>query len=521
MSLSTNYAAIPSGDAGSRPVSRGSITSSTVGSRSNSRRPQRRKSMSNPHRGEASFASSVVNLLNTIVGAGVLAMPLAMSHMGMLLGIFTILFSGLAAGFGLYLQTRCVRYVDRGTASFFSLSQLTYPGAAVVFDGAIAVKCFGVAISYLIIIGDLMPQVAVGLWPGAAEIGYLVDRHFWITGFMLVMIPISFLRRLDSLKYTSFIALVSIGYLVILVLAHFLRGDTMQDRGEVRYVQWAGAVTFFSSFPIMVFAYTCHQNMFSILNEIKDNSRKQTTGVVFCSIGVAASIYILVAITGYLSFGDHLGGNIIAMYKDSVASTIGRAAIVILVMFSYPLQIHPCRASVHNILKWRPAKPGSLPVPTITRTSGSSTSLPSLVSASSSINEPMSDLRFAIISTVLIITTYATAMTVTSLERVLAYVGSTGSTSISFILPGLFYWKISKPGPGANRINHVGDGSDDDSGSDDDDEEGMLMPPGMERESVKVKRLLRKAAAALVIYGFVVMAICLTMNIFFSAKGGH
>lgn len=111
-------------------------------------------------------------------------MPLAMSHMGMALGIFTIIFSGFASGFGLYLQTRCARYVDRGTASFFTLSQLTYPSAAVVFDGAIAIKCFGVAISYLIIIGDLMPQVAVGLWPEAADVGYLVDRHFWITGFM-------------------------------------------------------------------------------------------------------------------------------------------------------------------------------------------------------------------------------------------------------------------------------------------------------------------------------------------------
>jgi len=101
-----------------------------------------------------------VNLLNTsqsfpdmhtnidaykdlVVGAGVLAMPHAMSQFGMLLGVIVILFSGLASGFGLYLQTRCAKYVERGTASFFSLSQLTYPNAAVVFDGAIAIKCFG------------------------------------------------------------------------------------------------------------------------------------------------------------------------------------------------------------------------------------------------------------------------------------------------------------------------------------------------------------------------------------------
>lgn len=78
-----------------------------------------------------------------VVGAGVLAMPLAMAKFGVTLGVFVIVFSGLMSGFGLYLQARCARYVERGTASFFSLSQLTYPNAAVVFDTAIAIKCFG------------------------------------------------------------------------------------------------------------------------------------------------------------------------------------------------------------------------------------------------------------------------------------------------------------------------------------------------------------------------------------------
>lgn len=58
--------------------------------------------------------------------------------------------------------------------------------------------------------------------------------------------------------------------------------------------------------------------MFSILNEIKDNSPKRTTGVVAASIGSAASIYVLVAITGYLSFGNAVKGNIVGMCKYSI-----------------------------------------------------------------------------------------------------------------------------------------------------------------------------------------------------------
>lgn len=134
--------------------------------------------------GNASWASSVINLVNTIVGAGVLAMPHAMSNMGVLLGVLVILWSGVTSGFGLYLQTRCARYLDRGSASFFALSQITYPNAAVVFDAAIAIKCFGVGVSYLIIIGDLMPGVVQGFSSDAGGSEFLLDRRFWITAFM-------------------------------------------------------------------------------------------------------------------------------------------------------------------------------------------------------------------------------------------------------------------------------------------------------------------------------------------------
>lgn len=57
--------------------------------------------------------------------------------------------------------------------------------------------------------------------------------------------------------------------------------------------------------------------MFSILNEIKDSSSVKTTGVVTASTGSAGLIYILVAVTGYLSFGNDVAGNIIGMCESA------------------------------------------------------------------------------------------------------------------------------------------------------------------------------------------------------------
>lgn len=60
--------------------------------------------------------------------------------------------------------------------------------------------------------------------------------------------------------------------------------------------------------------------MFSILNEIGNNSQFRTTTVVFASIGLSAFLYVLVAITGYLSFGNAVGGNVVAMCKTPFPS---------------------------------------------------------------------------------------------------------------------------------------------------------------------------------------------------------
>jgi amino acid permease len=83
-----------------------------------------------------------------------------------------------------------------------------------------------------------------------------------------------------------------------------------------------------------------------------------------------------------------------------------------------------------------------------------------------------SNTRYIVMTTCILIASYCVAITVNQLDLVLSFVGSTGSTTISFILPGLFYFK--------------------------------LFPKWNWKRCV---------AIFLVIYGFSVMSICLTFNI--------
>lgn len=266
--------------------------------------------------------------------------------------------------------------------------------------------------------------------------------------------------------------------------------------------------------------------MFSVLNEIQDNSHFRTTTVCTTSIGGAAAIYVLVAITGYLSFGDHVIGNIVAQYRPSVASTIGRAAIVVLVMFSYPLQVHPCRASVDAVSKWRPRRRQRDGSPPSGSPSRSTLLQPNKASTRGKPDE-LPEWRFAVLTTIIIILSYIVAMTVSSLDRVLAYVGSTGSTSISFILPGLFYYKISDPdSPHHQRLLKDEDDEDFDGATPplngEEGAEGEISSRSWKSQWMGQLRgrqfrrgLLRKLSLALAIYGCVVFVVCLVMNTFF------
>ena len=130
--------------------------------------------------GRATLTSSVSNLANTIIGSGACAVsfsyhrflqrvlqacshslgyvPMAYSYFlfncfvqafasaGIIPGVLTCLFSGTVGAFGLYLLSACARKAPHRRSSFFAIATLTFPRAAVFFDAAIAIKCFGVSI---------------------------------------------------------------------------------------------------------------------------------------------------------------------------------------------------------------------------------------------------------------------------------------------------------------------------------------------------------------------------------------
>ncbi|KAG0293922.1 hypothetical protein BGZ98_001974 [Dissophora globulifera] len=339
--------------------------------------------------------------------------PGALAAVGLLLGSFMIVFSACASGLGLYFLSRSASKTQGRSASFFACSKLTYPWAAVIFDGAIAIKCFGVGISYLIIIGDLMPGVVKSLsamafmaagGDGSGEMDpalwFLVDRRFWITIFMGIITPLSFLKRLDSLKATSALALSAVVYLVFIVVYYYTNPEQpLPPKEDIELVRIS--TQFLTTLPIFVFAFTCHQNIFSVYNELTDNGQSMLNRIITSSIGSAVVVYhIMPPFTRFgkkgaynsLAAGDAEDDDHSALAHSQTSTTIAQ--------------------DDHG---------------------GPATQI--------------SELKFNIMTVAILLGSYIIAITVSELELVLSLVGSTGSTAISFILPGTFYYKLHANAP--------------------------------------------------------------------------
>lgn len=122
------------------------------------------------------------------------------------------------------------------------------------------------------------------------------------------------------------------------------------------------------------------------------------------------------------------------MYPStSLFIAIGQLAIVILVLFSYPLQVHPCRNCLDKVF----ADGNAL----IHHKVSTDEDDEDILNGDHAPHD-MTSFKHTILTAAIVAAGFTIAFFVSDLQLVLSFVGSTGSTTISFILPGLFFWKV-------------------------------------------------------------------------------
>eukprot|EP00761_Pharyngomonas_kirbyi_P006526 gb/GECH01006533.1/.p1 GENE.gb/GECH01006533.1/~~gb/GECH01006533.1/.p1 ORF type:complete len:580 (+),score=102.31 gb/GECH01006533.1/:1-1740(+) len=371
------------------------------------------------HRGSASVGSSIFNLSNTILGGGVLALPFAMGISGILLGVFLLLFVGFLAFYSLLVLIRCISWTGKRSYRTVAKAALGNWGT-IITDVSMFFACFGVCVAYIVLIGDLLPPVLHSLVDGPSTPESTMTWPWWTNRDflkflgMIVVTPLTLLRRMDHLRFTSVLAVFSVFYLVFIVFYRAVtnpfeieKNTGPEKTGSDFYFDITGVV---QTFSILSFAFSTHFNIYTIYRELKNPTTKRVRTMAGGSFGIVLIIYLLVGICGFFTFYENIKGNILTVYdeKDTLVQ-IGRVGLTITILFSYPLLAFPCKQIIDEIFFDSPTE---------------------------------SSYRDYFIAIGIVLSSFILAVLIPDISEVFGITGGIFSSILCYILPGLFLLKL-------------------------------------------------------------------------------
>ncbi|CAK9027945.1 unnamed protein product [Durusdinium trenchii] len=302
--------------------------------------------------------ATIFNLSNTIMGGGILGLPHAIARLGLVAGI-----SLLIATAGLCCITVWMLLVameETRQKSYAEVANVLHgPRAGILVDVTIALYNFGTLVSYVMIIGDVVPSFLGFL--NAPEA--LQDRTLVLVLSALVLFPLSSMPSMGALRHASLVCILMIACLSLaLVLLGTKTIDVSKDSyGPVEL--WSDDLLGFATqLPVLIFAYTCNMNVPIFYGELRaqtyesfdskfNSKREKMMFAMYFSSLLCCVEYLLVAVFGYLAFRRHTAPDILTnLHEERFAAAPYVKVGYSLVMFtSYPVMCFSCVASLHRL----------------------------------------------------------------------------------------------------------------------------------------------------------------------------
>ncbi|XP_067151794.1 solute carrier family 38 member 6 [Apteryx mantelli] len=381
-----------------------------------------------PDRG-SSFGFSVFNLMNAIMGSGILGLSYAMATTGIMGFSILLLIVASLASYSVFLllsmctQTAVTSYEDLGLFAFGS------PGKVLVAT-TIIIQNIGAMSSYLLIVKSELPGAVAGFLSGDAESGswYLDGRLLLLITSVCIVFPLALLPKIGFLGYTSSLSFFFMVYFALVIIIKKwsipcplplnsaienlqISNSTGECKAKLFHLSKESAY----AIPTMAFSFLCHTSVLPIYCELQSPSKSRMQNVTVTGIGLSFLIYFISALFGYLTFYDKVDSELLQGYSrylphDTVIMTV-KIAILFAVILTVPLIHFPARKAVLMVFF------SHLPVSWICHI---------LVTLT--------------LNTIVVLF----AMYVPDIKNVFGVVGSTTSTCLLFVYPGLFYLKLSR-----------------------------------------------------------------------------
>jgi len=289
----------------------------------------------------STFAAGV-NLAAATIGVGTLSMPYAAYSCGWIL--FLVLMSATLAMSLWSLYALC-RLVDATQLHSFEMLTRTILGShklEIVVEVIVIFSCFGSAISYVVVIGDIAESIFDTYKPEWKT--SMVRVVAQVVLYVICLQPLSLLKTMGALKYASSVGVCAIAVLVVFILGE---GFTFGSPSTVDPVVVGTIRTVLGGIPLLFFAVNNQINALEIYSEMKDRSPGQFLKIACVAVGGISVIFMFVGSCGLMLFGSDVKGNILKNFSASnPLALIALLGVCTKVVLSFPLLMFPCREAV-------------------------------------------------------------------------------------------------------------------------------------------------------------------------------
>ena len=354
----------------------------------------------------ASLLSSVASLANTTLGAGIVAIPYFFSQCGILLGIAILVSIGLVSA---YASILLVEAAERSSSwTYMDLATAAYDKRGLICaQSTILALTLGVLSAFFVELGEVAEELLSEdqKWWGTAPVIKLALG-------VVVLIPLGLQKSLAGLANFSLIVVASIVYLVAIVC--FLGGYNKDDDSNSSDVKMVSIGSkFFTALPIIVLSFGNQVNVQQVVTEMRQPTASRIRTLIVSTNLLVSAMYLVIGITGYYRFGSDTKDNIISNYHgfsgtNASLFSVARVGILLIVLFSYPMLLHPCRTCLNSVL---------------------------------GIEQP-SYAVFAGETIVIIGFTWFVSIVVPALGTIMGYTGAIAGTLLGFIYPAAFHLKL-------------------------------------------------------------------------------
>uniref|UniRef100_A0A8C6Z4Y4 Putative sodium-coupled neutral amino acid transporter 11 n=1 Tax=Nothoprocta perdicaria TaxID=30464 RepID=A0A8C6Z4Y4_NOTPE len=287
-------------------------------------------------RGNSDLASAGFNIINSIIGSGIIGLPYSMKQAGFPLGI--LLLFGVA-----YITDYSIILLIKGgnlssTSTYQELVRKTYGlmGYLILSSLQFLYPFIGLIVKKKIKGIDLFYNI-------------LGDRHFIILFTTIIFtLPISLYRDIAKLGKVSLISLILTIVILVIVMVRTVTFSPQVPKSENAWIfAKSNAV---QAIGVMSFAFICHHNSFLIYGSLEEPTLKNWSRITHTSVSLAVIISVVFAACGYMTFAEYTEGDIFENYcRDDNLATFGRFCYGVTVILTFPLECFVTREVIANV----------------------------------------------------------------------------------------------------------------------------------------------------------------------------